>query len=97
MPYKLIDKETFDAVTGALKDTFKYPTVLDNTVFIGLNSLACSMTNPHLYADFADPGNQLQFLKNKLSSARSERSGTPSRRPKLKERWYFPGKYERSQ
>ena len=49
-------------IYGFVESTFKYPTVLVNTIFIALNTLACSVENAHLYSDFADPGDQLSWL-----------------------------------
>jgi len=70
VPYQLVDREIVDKDTGKVTSVIKYPDVLEKTIFVALNTLACNVENRALYETFNDPGAQLAWLEGTLVAAR---------------------------
>jgi len=72
MPYKFVDRQIFNETTGEVIQEIKYPDVLVNTMFISLNTQACSVKNSALYETLNDPGDQIEWLEQTLFKARKD-------------------------
>ena len=71
MPYIFVNV-TIPDDQGNIVQEIKYPDVLENTMFISLNTQACSVKNSALYETLNDPGDQIEWLEQTLFKARKD-------------------------
>ena len=75
--YYKLDNVPFKSTTdddvaddGSVISSTSKPEVLIDTIFISLNTLACQTSNSALYDTANDPGEQLDWLEEQLTTAR---------------------------